>query len=327
MSSEGRHLAVPFLLDHIAAGITTVYPFPGDPPVDLLIEGAVPRLTLRAEYQGPVQAPPNLLKNVRVRAESVAGAPRVAVAIEGPELMLDGQAMLSRIADRIQIDGLEPMRAVTDTLRQWREVLAARSRLSEEAEIGLFGELLIVEALCAVTGPSALTSWRGAIHEEHDFGFSELDVEAKTTSTERRQHWITSVTQLQPTPGRALGLASIQITRGGSTGRTLPTLIETLRSSVDRTALDRNLAAVGWDNEAADLFSDRWLVRAQPALFIVDHTFPAITRALLASAVSDTGAITDVRYRIDLTDRPPDSVPDTAFAQALAAISRERSRP
>ena len=63
---------------------------------------------------------------------------------------------------RIQIEGIDPVRALEQTLEQWREILAVRSRLSREAEVGLLGELSLLEALVSVEGPDAASSWRGA---------------------------------------------------------------------------------------------------------------------------------------------------------------------
>ena len=57
-----------------------------------------------------------------------------------------------------------------------------------------------------------MNSWRGPIGEEHDFGMSAPDVEVKTTLGERREHWISTATQLVPTGDRPLYLLSIQLT-------------------------------------------------------------------------------------------------------------------
>jgi Putative PD-(D/E)XK family member, (DUF4420) len=322
VSVAGRHLDVRILLDHIATGVQMIYPFPGTPAVDLLIEGSIPRLTLRADLAGPRDAPANVLRHVRVRTVNVSGRSQIEVSIEGADLMLDGHAMLNVIADRIQLDTLDPIRAVAETLAQWRAVLAPRSRLTTEEEVGLVGELLVLEALYAIRiGAAALIAWRGAISEEHDFGLPDLDVEVKTTSTERREHWISSLTQLVPTGSRPLGLLSLQITRGGDSGRALPTIIEALRGTLDAEAFDEKLRLVGWNDEVSDLFPDRWHLRSPPAFFLVDKSFPAITPAVLASGMVDVKAVVDVRYRIDLAHRPCDRVPDPALAGALDNLS------
>jgi hypothetical protein len=235
--------------------------------------------------------------------------------------MIDGHAMLCVIADRIQLDKLDPIRAVAETLAQWRAVLATRSRLTTEDEVGLVGELLVLEALHTTTGSAALMAWRGAIEEEHDFGLADIDVEVKTTSTERRQHWISSLTQLVPSGSRPLALVSLQITRGGDAGRTLPTIIEALRLKLENATFNDKLGRIGWDDSASDLFPDRWLLRSGPAFFVIDDAFPAITPGLLDKATADMTAVRDVRYRIDLGHRPPDPVVDAGLGKALQILS------
>jgi hypothetical protein len=321
MAVSARHLALPFLLDHIESGVPTVYSFPGEPTTDLLIEGEVPRLTLRADYKGVLASPANVLKNVRVRQADSQGIRRISVSVEGNELVIDGHAMLCAMADRIQLEGLDPMRAVAQTLQQWREVLAARKRPSPEQEVGLVGELLVLEALQSIAGASALTAWRGAANEEHDFGLDDMDVEVKTTSTERRTHWISSATQLQRTQDRPLTLVSIQITRGGKSGRTLPAIIGTLRESLDLESFNKKLSRVGWDDDLSDLYPERWIVRTDPVAFTVDDEFPAITPLVLATAVHGAGLVTDLRYRLDLTERSPDLVNDAELKAVLHLLA------
>src|SRR5207302_797447 len=103
--------------------------------------------------------------------------------------------------------------ALDETLAIWSRVLARRSRMSRDHEVGLYGELLLVRALMtAWTVGEAVASWRGPAAEEHDFGLPQFDVEVKTTTSERRRHWITSLTQLMPTRSRPLWLISIQVT-------------------------------------------------------------------------------------------------------------------
>ena len=57
---SGRHLSPAILAEHVDSGITMLYPFPGKPAVGLLIEGAVPRLTLRAYVGKAVTQPAEL---------------------------------------------------------------------------------------------------------------------------------------------------------------------------------------------------------------------------------------------------------------------------
>jgi hypothetical protein len=98
------------------------------------------------------------------------------------------------IADRIQPAGADPLEAFVDTLEVRRSILTERSRMSATAEIGLFGELLVLQAVIS-TAAATPTAWRGGLGEEHDFGLPDVDAEIKTTTGERRRHWIHGLTQ------------------------------------------------------------------------------------------------------------------------------------
>ena len=306
--NQSRHLATQILLEHVAAGIEIAYPFPGTPAVVLRIEGAVPRLTLRIESDDPAPVALNTLQHVRVSSISTEETQFLTVAVSGSELVLDGHAMLCAIADRVQLEHRRPGEAIVETVTQWRSVLAARSRMSNEGEIGLFGELLALESLHAAIGSAAVDAWRGTENEEHDFGLNEIDVEIKTTAGERRTHWISGVRQLLPSVDRPLALVSVQVTRGGMTGRTLAELVDALRSAVDDvTQFDAKLARIGWEDAAADLYIERWALRSHPAAFEISGDFPRLTPALLSTLPVDDESLVDVRYRIDLDGRPADA--------------------
>jgi Putative PD-(D/E)XK family member, (DUF4420) len=324
MPEPSRHLATQILLEHVAAGVEIAYPFSGTPAAVLRIEGAVPRLTLRVESDDVAPVALNSLQHVHVSSVAAEGTKFLTVAVSGSELILDGHAMLCAIADRVQLEKRRPAEAIVETIAQWRSVLAARSRMSTEAEIGLLGELLVLEALQFVIGSSAVDAWRGAANEEHDFGLGELDFEVKTTTGERRTHWISGVRQLLPSVGRPLALVSLQVTRAGMTGRTLAEVIDALRSEFDEVSqFDAKLACAGWEDAAADLFIERWVLRSDPAAFAIKGDFPRLTPSLLSELPVDGGSFLDVHYRIDLDDRKTDAIASQTLHKALA---RMRSR-
>lgn len=305
-----RHLDLAILLKHVEDGVPHLYPFPGDPPVRLRIDGAVPRLSLEVPVDGRPELAPSTLVNVRSGLVMIDGNRHLKVDVTGAPLLLDGHQMLCAIADRIQLEGLNPVAALSQTLEQWREILAVRSRLSREAEVGLFGELTVLEALVDGDGAGAASAWRGWLHEEHDFGFPSVDLEVKTTTSEQRVHTIHGLGQLTPTLGRDLLLLSVQVTSGGAAGRTLAELVDAIRRAVG-TAIDSALTRAGWDKETADLYRERWVVRTRAAVFAIDDAFPALTRARIDGIHQSFVALDRVDYRLRLDGVPvADGVPN-----------------
>jgi hypothetical protein len=259
------------------------------------------------------------LANVNATVVVDDGDHFVEISTIGEELLFDGYSMLMTVADRIQLDGLAPLSALEETIKLWESILASRSKLGAEAEIGLFGELLFMEGLLK-SGVAGGDAWRGGLREEHDFGFGPGDIEVKTTSGERRQHRINGLGQLQKTEGSLLWLLSIQITRGGDKqGRTLPELIDDVRGlggDACRTRIDKNLSGTGWQDAQRDLYSDAWRLRSQPRLLRVDGSFPRITRELLSGLKVETLKIREVDYLLDVADLPAarDSPPEIVKA-------------
>ncbi|MCW3045757.1 MAG: hypothetical protein JWO74_41 [Solirubrobacterales bacterium] len=312
-----RHLTTSVLMEHWDNGVPVLIPIAGTPALRLRIDAPRSQLTLRAPLPRGVEAPVNALAHVTVDTLVEGEVRYVEISTTDARLVIDGYAMLMAVADRVQFDGIDPLEALEQTLATWQAILARRVRMSPQAEVGLFGELLVVRALLE-TGAAGVSAWRGGLSEEHDFGFVDADVEAKTTSGERRHHWIHGLTQLVETGATPLWLLSLQITRGGEAqGQKLPDLIDqvlTMATGRDRDRIEQNLAAVGWHEEQRELFDERWRLRAAPVAFSVDDDFPRLTPALLSRAGVNTTPLRQVAYEVDLTNRTPSGDQPSAVA-------------
>lgn len=179
---------------------------------------------------------------------------RVTVDAEGVEY--EAYSLLQSVTDQLQ-QGDDLERALHVALGNYRGLLSRSPRLSEDQEIGLFGELLALDRLIDRVGEErALAAWLGPQAEEHDFVLDSYDVEVKTTRGEHRTHVIHGLGQLTPTPGRPLHLMSVQVTRAGASddGETLPGMIERIRRRLraGRTAFNDKLADLGWQDARAD---------------------------------------------------------------------------
>ena len=228
------------------------------------------------------------------------------LAIEAAGNRYEAYHVIASIVDLL-IGGIGFGRAVTETLASFKDLLSRRQRLTDEQQVGLLGELLLLEHCIDLIGAEeALDAWLGAAGEEHDFVFHAFDVEIKSTRSEARVHMINSVSQLQASPDRPLYLLSVQLTAAGAAkaGATLSNVVSRLRRSLraqPRRVLDGELGKVGWRDEDAELYPNRWVHRSDPRAYLVDQDFPAITGSRLAAAIPRVEHVVGVQYRLDVT--------------------------
>ncbi|OLO43814.1 hypothetical protein BKH31_11945 [Actinomyces oris] len=243
------------------------------------------------------------------------------VTVEAKGIEYEAYSLLQAVTDQLQ-QGDDLERALHVALDAFRGLLARAPRLSEDQEIGLFGELVALDRLIDGVGETkALAAWLGPRAEEHDFVLGEADVEVKTTRSERRIHVIHGLGQLTPTPGRPLHLMSVQVTGAGAAGNgeTLPELIERIRRRLrsGRTDFDDRLTDCGWEDAQSDrLYTTRLLVRSEPRFYTVDEDFPAITSAGLSQIVTRPELVRSIDYRIDVTDLEPEGTAPAEFTTA-----------
>jgi hypothetical protein len=279
------------------------------------------QIALITDYQTPE---PGLatLRNISFEPMSVAGRDLARITVRAEHSIHGAYGLLTVIADELQVEKSPLAVAVAAGVDQYKDMLTtARRGLTTEEEVGLVGELMVLDYLIRTIGAGpGIDAWQGAFSEEHDFVFDDIDVEVKTTVSERRRHIIVGLSQLVPREDALLGLLSIQITRAaGTTGITLPDLIAQVRTLAGGHAanLDRRLAMVGWSVEDTDLYPTRWTLRSVPRTYLVGTDFPAITAAGLASVVPNAGLLSDVSYKVDVTDLEHDvlAAPVSGFAE------------
>ncbi|WP_428962271.1 PD-(D/E)XK motif protein [Micromonospora fluostatini] len=323
-----RHLSADSFADYLESQVPIDHPIPGSPRLVLFVDPPNNRIGLRGPATSHEVAPAGL-EHLAVRAVHQHGKRMMEVVVTDPRLFVDAYPLLCSVADRVQLDQQTMTAALAETVRRLGHLLSTENVLSQEREIGLVGELVLFVGLVHAAGPdAAIASWRGGQAEEHDFGLLDHDVEVKTTTSERRSHWISSLTQLVETGDRNLWLVSLQITAAGTTGRTLPDLItitrDCLSSATHRTAFDDLLRSSGWRDRYEATCRRRWRLRTPPEAFRVSEAFPRLTPRLLTDAGVDTRHVTDVRYQLDLTGRSGDHMPQILI-DALKRGQRELS--
>jgi hypothetical protein len=163
-----------------------------------------------------------------------------------------------------------------------------------------------------------MKAWRGGDErEEHDLGLTDDDVEVKTTISESRYHWISTLDQLRPTVGRRLWLLSIQLTgAGASEAARLPDVVARVDGQLPSELRTSFQARVGRTRyrRAQPHDSFRLLrLRNMPACFLVDGDFPRIDRNILSRGGAPVAGIGEVNYAIRLDGMTPAADPPAAL--------------
>jgi hypothetical protein len=302
---SSRHVTPEGFDRYLAAQTPIHLPVPGTPDALIFIEPTRPELGLRIEMPEGEQ-PETGLSNIVSRAVMRGDRRFLEVVVTVSSLFRDAYPLLCAMADRVQLAGQSPIRALEETLSAMAMLLRAPELMSRDREIGLYGELLVLGGLVGPLGPkAALESWRGVQPEEHDFGLSGADLEVKATTGEQRRHWIESLTQLVPTANRPLWLVSHQLTTAGvGYGVSLPQLVDHIRpmlvSTRLRDAFDTGLRNRGWLEEERGQLQTRWTRRAGSRAYVVLDAFPRMTRDDLTATGFPMDRISDVQYRVDL---------------------------
>jgi hypothetical protein len=231
------------------------------------------------------------------------------LTVDADGMAYEGYSLIMSVVD--QLAAGRPFRhSVSDALAAYRELLTRRRALSDEQEIGLFGELGVFAHLVETTGEEAATAaWLGPDSEEHDFVLAGCDLEVKTTRSESRVHVIGSATQLLPSPNRPLHLVSLQFTAAGAAahGETLPQRVRRVRGLLARgtRVFEERLRAVGWDDLNADnVYTRGYVLRSHPRCYRVDEDFPAVVPDGIARIVRSPELVVGLVYRINVSGIP-----------------------
>jgi Putative PD-(D/E)XK family member, (DUF4420) len=323
MIEDSRYLSEAALDEFLSSGPKTAVRIPGVPEIQLVffpgLDGGV---ALRVDWDGNVM--PDLTEYAHLSVDIVRTGDRAwaELLINDPEVFRRALSVVWRIADRIQLEHLEFATAVVATLADFRELLEGVSGLSSERELGLFGELTVLDCLISgMSGSEALAAWRGPNGDEHDFDLGCGDLEVKSTTSEKRIHWIGSLSQLDPSPGRRLWLLSMQLTTGLGEAVTIAELIGKLRSRLvgaDRDLFEKKIYAAGWRDGYAPKIRRRFRLRSTPVLLPVDPDFPALTQDRVAAAGMPLSRLREIAYSIDVAGLVEEPCPPETISQLVS---------
>ena len=162
---------------------------------------------------------------------------------------------------------------VWDVIDSWDGIFGRVGEpLSQEEQIGLFGELVILQKLVNQFGSNAIKWWTGPDATKHDFISNKWELEVKSSIRSDPVAHIHPIDQLEPEPVDFY-LLMIGLKKGN---KTLPEMIESTRNeileSVDKNKFNRSLKLVGYDDEHAHQYPSGYDVSTIRFLEIDDTT-------------------------------------------------------
>ena len=167
------------------------------------------------------------------------------------------------------------------------DLLEQKPVLGIERQIGLVGELLVLQHLTREAGPDLLDAWIAPTPEPHDFRIGSSEFEVKTTVAPRRVHTVHGGEQLVPSVGCSLHLISVLLgPPGAGTGFSLKSLVEALRvhfaGNLERQSMFTELlSASGYRDSEAQHYMRQFALRRPLAVVAINDRFPAITRPVI----------------------------------------------
>lgn len=172
--------------------------------------------------------------------------------------------------------------------------------LSDDEEVGLFGELSVLSRLVTLGRDAVLVvrCWSGPNRAPQDFQTLAHGLEVKaTTSVNGFPARISSLAQLDDGAGRDIFLAATRLALQQG-GMTLPALVSSLRDQLASwpsavAELDSKLLLAGYNPVVSEAY-ERKFVASDPRVWRIDATFPRLTRSLTPAQILRAEYILDL---------------------------------
>jgi hypothetical protein len=285
-------------------------PIPGNPAAELNFDPATALLSLVIDHPSrrlPRIEPLELTLAVETRPDM---PPRLRVGTRDRNLYRYFYDFCAEVVDETRSARVDVAVAIDGVWGAWVQLLDRDAILSQEKQVGLLGELWLVDRLASLNGWAiALEQWHTAANAEHDFALAHLDIEVKSTTSKARVHVIGSPSQLEPAAGRPLFLLSIQLTKGPALAEgsfSLAGVVLRLAASIPdlelRGRFHEKLRSIGYRSEHERHYGETYCHRSAPVLIEVNDSFPRITNAHLGPLPGNLAArLRELIYRVDVS--------------------------
>ena len=176
------------------------------------------------------------------------------------------------------------LRAFLARVSLWQRffVQGRNAYLTEEAQLGLFGELLVLrDLIIPAVGPStAVDAWNGPEGKPQDFTIGSVALEVKCTRANAGGRIpIANELQLDERPFDFLVLVHISVSQGGAGNPSLTDMVECVRAQLSGPALlsfNDKLITAGFLDAHADRYRESRFLLRDIRFFEVHDDFPRV---------------------------------------------------
>jgi Putative PD-(D/E)XK family member, (DUF4420) len=244
---------------------------------------------------------------ISTRTFNQSGRSLLEIATAAPSLHRHFYHFAVAVSERIVVDKCSAAEAVSAELQCFGELFEEKSLLGVERQLGLLGELLVLERFVQKRGAGALDGWLGPVGEPHDFRFNSSEFEVKTTISPHRIHTINGPEQLVPSTGCSLLIVSVMLgPAGASQGFSLAEKVDQLSkefadSATRKETFSEALSRCGFRDEDKAHYGRRFAMRRPLALVPVDGNFPAISRSTIQNVLGELASrIESLQYEVSI---------------------------
>ena len=291
------------------AGQQRVHRVADSPYIEVFGDGISNRVGIWLEIGLGTAIPPDILKLafIKTRTFNKSGRPLIEIATSSPALFRHFYHFAVAVSERILVDRCSSVDAVSTELQCFGELFEETALLGIERQLGLLGELLVLEKFLLKRGGSALDAWLGPMGEPHDFRFNSREYEVKTTISAHRIHTINGLEQLVPSAGCSLFIVSVMLgPPGAGHGFSLTEKVNQLYTGFAHKGqlgerFSAALASCGFRNEDKAHYERRFSMRHPIAIVSVDGNFPAITGSTIQDALGELAPrVESLRYDVSI---------------------------
>jgi hypothetical protein len=231
------------------------------------------------------------------------GAKHVCLYVENPEHRSVFTTLSSDIIRTLELsDPTSRVKNLQNCFNRWSRFFEGwdPDGMSAERQRGLFGELMVLEALlrAGLSPLDGVSSWKGSSGAHQDFVHLGAAIEVKTTiSKEPRKVSFSSEKQLDDTDLESLALVVLTLNMVESGGISLPNAVATVRQLLENdgkasSIFESSLIEAGYLDTDADKYSKHYTIRSRE-IFDIRSGFPRI--------VSVPPGVGDLRYTVTIS--------------------------